>query len=530
MRRTAACVLLVLAVWALYWPAQRYGFVQVDDPDFVQQNPHIRDGLSLSGLKWACSAGLFEKCRHSDYFVPLTVLSRMADISLYGIDAGGHHRTNILLHSLNAVLLLLVLAELTGALWPSAWAAAFFALHPLRVESVAWVTERKDVLSGFFWMAGLWAYLRYARRPGPGRYALVACVFLAGLLSKPVVMTFPLVLLLLDYWPLGRRAFKEKLPLLALSALFLALAWRSQGHSISRISPSVAASNAVVSCAVYLRQAVWPSGLSVRYPHPGSVSLAAFMLCGALLLLVSVWVFRERRRRPWLVVGWLWYLITLAPSLGFASVAHADRFTYLPLIGASIVIAALRMPPAVCAAALLALSVAARVQLGFWRGDVPLMERAVMASPGSADLHRSLGVAFKREGRLDRAIAEYERSLGLDGSQARTHLLLARALEASGRTPEAEREYGEVLRLTEGCAPMGRSAEESLSGRGRLRQDARLALGAILLERGDPAGAAVHLEDAMRLGPSKEADDFREALRLRLGSSRTPRRRASPPT
>jgi hypothetical protein len=529
MKRAAACILLLLAVWVLYWPARRYGFVQIDDPDFVQENPHIREGLSLSGARWAFRAGLVERCRHGDYFMPLTVLSRMADISLYGLDAGGHHRTNILLHSLNAVLLLLVLLEIGCGLWPSAWAAAFFALHPLRVESVAWVTERKDVLSGFFWMAGLWAYLRYARRPGPGRYALVACAFLAGLLSKPVAMTFPLVLLLLDYWPLGRRAFKEKLPLLALSALSLALAWRSQGHSISKLSPAVAVSNAVVSCAVYLRQAAWPAGLSPFYPHPGRVLPAAVLSSGILLLLLSVWTFRERRRRPWLLVGWLWYLVTLAPSLGFSIVAHADRFTYLPLVGASIVIAALRIQAAVCLPILLALSAAARAQLGHWRGGVPLMERAVLVSPGSADLRRSLGAALKREGRLDRAVAEYERSIVLDGSQARTHLLLARALEAAGRIPEAEREYGKVLNLTEGCAPMRRSAEESLTSRGRLRQGARLALAYIRLDRGDLAGAAAQLEDALRMGPSAEADGLSEEISLRRASSPKPRRGASPP-
>ncbi len=340
---TGVCIVLVLAVLAVFGQTAGFGFVNFDDNLYVYENAKVAGGLSLKGLAWVFT---HTDC---DLYHPLTMLSLMGDYQLHGLHAGGYHLTNVLLHTASAILLFLILRQMTGALWRSAFVAAVFAIHPLRVESVAWVAERKDVLSAFFFMLTLGAYARYVRNPNSaGRYLMVAVAFVLALLSKPTVVTLPFVLLLLDYWPLHRfeqprklsGLILEKIPLLALAAGACADDCSGGGKRDApnaHVSMPSRIGNALVSYAIYLRQMVWPEGLAVTYPYPhNGLPPWEVALAGALLAGLSAVAWGERRTRPWLLVGWLWYLGMLTPMIGIVQVgafAHADRFTYLPQIG-----------------------------------------------------------------------------------------------------------------------------------------------------------------------------------------------------
>src|SRR6059036_456916 len=343
-RNLAIAGLVVLGTLAVFAPALRHGFVNYDDPEYVTENPRVRAGLSWAGLGWAFAAP------HAANWHPLTWLSHMLDAQLFGLAPAGHHATSVLLHATSAALLFEVLAGMTGTPWRSAFVAAVFALHPLRVESVAWVSERKDVLAGFFWMLALAAYARYARRRGAADYVLVVAAFVLGLLAKPMVVTLPLVLLLLDVWPLRRpwtiALVWEKLPLVLLAAAASALtvvAQRGAGAMASLESLPLAArmAEAVVAFRAYLEKTFWPARLAVFYPHR-PLPIGEVAASCVVLLVVSALAIRERRRRPWLLVGWLWYLVALLPVVGLVKVgeqAMADRFSYLPQIGVLLMIA-----------------------------------------------------------------------------------------------------------------------------------------------------------------------------------------------
>jgi tetratricopeptide (TPR) repeat protein len=333
------CLVLAAITFAVFGQTLRHEFVNFDDGGDVYKNPVVGRGLTLGGLVWAFSF-------HSSNWMPLTWLSHMVDCQFYGLHAGGHHLTNVLLHTATVILLFLVLRQMTGALWQSAFVAAVFAIHPLRVESVAWVAERKDVLSGLFFMLTIGAYVRYARRPWSWRrYALVMFLFAMGLMCKPMLVTLPVVLLLLDYWPLqrresARRLVLEKLPFLALSAassFATLLAQNEAMQSTESCSLPLRFGNALVTCMVYLGQMIWPARLAVYYPYSHN-NLAAWnlVLAGTLLAGLSTVAWVRRRTEPWILVGWVWYLAMLAPVAGIIQVgaqAHADRYTYLPQIG-----------------------------------------------------------------------------------------------------------------------------------------------------------------------------------------------------
>ena len=392
----AVCGLLVLAVIAVFGQTVRHDFVNFDDDDYVYENRHVNRGLTGEAVAWAITA------YHSDNWHPLTWLSHMLDCQLYGLAPGGHHLTNVILHAAAAVLLLLALRRMTGALWPSAWVAAVFAIHPLRVESVAWVAERKDVLSGLCFMSTLWFYARYVERPASrGRYLLVVASFALGLTAKPMLVTLPFVLLLLDYWPLGRispfrggrkegeanpprptggpdslsiwaaqrqealktplmpggtpiaelsvppvRLVVEKIPLFVLAAASCAITLAAQHDAMRRLEPLSfpwRVANAAVAYVAYLGQMVCPVGLAVLYPRPeGPPPVMHVVAAVAVLLAISTAVFMARRKCPCLVVGWLWYLGTLVPVIGLVQVgaqAMADRYTYLTQIGLYVAIA-----------------------------------------------------------------------------------------------------------------------------------------------------------------------------------------------
>ncbi len=439
----SVCVLLAFACCAVYGRTLWQDFVNYDDPLYVTDNTAVQQGLSWAGVVWAFTTN------RALYMHPLTWLSHMADCSLYGLHPWGHHLTNLILHTADSILLFLVFARMTRRLWPSALVAALFAVHPLHVESVAWIAERKDVLSMLFWTACLGAYAWHRERPGLGRYLAVVFMFLLGLLSKPMVVTLPFVLLLLDYWPLEQmdraaatgvlakkaaRLAVEKAPLFLITAAFSVITFtmQAQGNNLSfgeKVSLPARCANAVVVYVIYLVKTVWPTGLAAYYPHP--LTRPAWQVAGAAVILVSITLLclREARRRPYLIVGWLWYLGTLVPVIELVqagSFSHADRYTYIPLIGIFIMFAwgladlaaALHAPRRVLAAstvaALVLLAGCAAVQAGYWRNGETLFRHAIDAGYPSSAAYNNLGVLAMKDGRYDASRASLSKALEMD--------------------------------------------------------------------------------------------------------------------
>jgi hypothetical protein len=550
--RTILVVLVLAALTvAVYAPVGRFDFVQLDDPAYVTENPHVLGGLTLDGLAWAFTTG------HAANWHPVTWLSHMLDVQLFGVDAGAHHLTSLALHAANTLLLFGLLALLTGALWRSALVAALFAVHPLHVESVAWVAERKDVLSAFFLLLTLWAYAGFVRSVGPaataagetaGRsrrvyYALMLVAFALGLMAKPMLVTLPFVLLLLDVWPLerlnaawrGERRLeanagsprrpatgsskaggttrrskdrpaeagtlgsvallktawplvREKLPLFVMAAAssIVTLVVQQRGGAVTpfEVYPfSLRLQNAVVSIAAYLRDAVWPVGLTVLYPFPAAVPADQVAISLAVLAVISLVAYRLARREPYLLVGWLWYLGTLVPVAGLVQVgvqARADRYTYVPLIGIFIMVAwglgaivgrhpRLRMVVSAAAiGAIVGCAVTARAQASYWTDSVALWTRATMVTlhVDEFEAHMSLGTTLGNQGRVDEAREHFAEAARLRPESDAAHCSLGIALARSGRLRDAARELNEALRLHPGNQA-ARRALDGLSRRGQ---------------------------------------------------------------
>ena len=434
----AAIGLLVLTA-AIYAPVARHPFLRYDDDRYVTGNALVRRGLSAAGLAQALTYTAAANWH------PVTWSSHMLDVQLFGLDAGAHHSVNLLLHLANTVLLLHLMRRLTGALWRSAFVAGLFAVHPLHVESVAWVAERKDVLAALFAFLTLLAYLRARARPGPLRSATVCVLYALGLAAKPMLVTLPFLLLLLDFWPLqrfGRDArgcgasaaalLREKAPLFLLSACSALLTFTVQARSGTvpdtlRLSLTARIGNALAAYVAYLADAVRPAALAAYYPHPGTGLPWQQVVLSALLLAGLTWgVFRARRRCPALATGWLWYLGSLVPVIGLVQAgeqARADRYTYLPLIGVFIMVAwggALlvgargrrrTLTAAACTAILALLAVLGRVQVGFWRDDETLWRHAIASTRDNWFAHNNLGSALFLRGRLDEAAAAFRECL-----------------------------------------------------------------------------------------------------------------------
>ncbi len=470
------CAGLVLVCAAIYGRTLSHDFLNYDDPLYVTENPAVQDGLGWSGVIWAFTTD------RAMYMHPLTWLSHMADCTLYGMRPWGHHLTNLLFHAMDSVLLFLVLARMTRRLWPGALVAALFAVHPLHVESVAWIAERKDVLSMLFWAASMGAYAWYRQRPGVARYAAVVLLFLLGLLSKPMVVTLPFVLLLLDYWPLGRvdrtapfsvlmrRAVwlaAEKIPLFLMAALFSAITFimQSGANNLSfgeEVPVAARCANAVVVYVLYLVKTFWPSGLAAFYPHP--ITRPAWQVAGAAVLLVAVTLFcvREARRRPYLIVGWLWYLGTLVPVIELVQAgafSHADRYTYIPLVGVFIMVAwgaadlatwfhvPGRALIPVSGTVLAALAVCAGIQAGHWRNGETLFRHAIEAGHPSSAAYNNLGVLALKDGRNDEAREYLAKSLEMGGNHADALGNLGKIALDQGRNADARANLTQALAL-----------------------------------------------------------------------------------
>jgi len=486
-KRPALFISLWLGVFtfAIFWPVVEHDFVNFDDRLYVTENPVVQQGLTMDGAVWAFQTN------HASNWHPVVWLSHMMDCSFFGLFPGGHHLTNLLLHVLNTVLLFLLLRRMTGAVWRSAMVAALFGWHPLHVESVAWVAERKDVLSTLFWILTVWAYARYVETPKPRRYALTLLLFALGLMTKPMLVTLPFVLLLLDFWPLGRLRMKletgldpelpikntaqtwrkllwEKWPLFALSVVSAAVTIWAQhsGGAIKSLDATplaVRLVNATAAYGAYLWKMVWPADLAVLYPMPAAPPFPAAVCSLAVLAAVSFWAVHLRRQRPALITGWLWFLGTLVPVIGLVQVgaqAWADRYTYVPLIGVFIMLAwglgdwkpawpmAGPLKLTLAGAALVACAFVTSHQLRYWQDGATLFEHAVRATEHNYIAHNNFGTALSSQGRSAEAMTQFREALRLNPDYAKAHFNLATDLANAGETAEALVHLREVVRLT----------------------------------------------------------------------------------
>ena len=517
----AAAALVILTIAALS-PLLSAGFVKFDDEDYVTANRHVLAGLSGSSIAWAATT---TACGN---WHPVTWISHMTDVTLFGLHAGRHHLTSVLIHAANAVLLFYLLFRMTGALWRSAFAAALFALHPLHVESVAWIAERKDVLSTLFWFLTILAWVRWTEAKTAGRYALVLAAFALGLMAKPMLVTLPFTLMLLDLWPLERATLKplwlEKLPLFAMSAascVITFLAQRSGGavQTFGTISFGERVAHAIVSYAAYIAKTVWPASLAVFYPYPSSSPSVGIVAASAVLLTVTtVLAVRVGRRAPYVTFGWLWYVGTLVPVIGFVQVGSqsmADRYTYVPLVGIFVAaawgLAALvpdsrvaRTGSAVAAAVILASCfVVTRAQAAVWSDSVTLFEHALSVTKDNWLIHANLGGALLDSGRAEEAIPHEREALRIRPDYAVARGNLGQALEQTGRHAEAIEQFELSLRLR----PNDANAHNNLA--------------AVFVGQERMAEAMEHVAQAVRLDPD-DALFHRNYAGLLADAGRTP--------
>ena len=504
MRRKLGIGLLLAVVTLLvYAPAARNGFVVLNDPSYVVNNPHVRDGLAPAGVRWAWAS-----FREGGY--PLAWLSHMLDCQLFGLKPAGHHLMNVLLHVLNTLLLFAVLSRMTGSAGRSAFVAALFAVHPLQVESVAWVAARRDLLGSFFGFLALGAYAAYSAKGGWGRYLLVAAWFVLGLMSAPMVMILPLVLLLLDAWPLQRCKLRswpvlvaEKLPLVLLSLAMAALTCAARQKAAGAIpaenlTAGYRLAGMAVACASYIGKMFWPRGLAVFYPPPGGVIPWGGVLPGAAILLaMTTLAVLVRRSQPHMLMGWLWYLGALLPAIALAlpgERAMADRHAYVPLVGLFIMIVwgvaeaasgrGQRGLGVAGAVVLLALAVQAHAQVGSWRSSETLFRRALAVTADNWFAEYALGNVLAADGRVDEAIGHYREAVRIQPGYLEPRRQLGLVLSARAQTDEALWQYMEALR--------------------RRPDDIRVRLGlaATLLAMDRPEEAMEQYREALRLDPN----------------------------
>jgi Flp pilus assembly protein TadD len=507
------CFALILVNLVIYEQVRNHDFVNWDDDLYVTANRHVLEGLSWPGVRWAFTTG------QDANWHPLTWIAHMADVQLFGVTPGSHHVMNVVLHIANTILLFVVLFEMTGALGRSAFVAGLFASHPLHVESVAWISERKDVLSTLFWMLTLWAYARFVREPRPGRYVVMATVFALGLMAKPMLVTLPVVLLLLDVWPLRRvrlesgqtqvwfQLVREKLPLLVLaiaSSIVTIIVQQKSGAvaGLETVPFGLRLANAALSSVSYLGKMLWPAGLTPFYRYLLSISVWWIVAAVACLIGITVMVVRMGRQHPYLLVGWLWYLVTLAPVIGLIQVGGqrmADRYTYIPLIGIFIIVswgipalfgfAASRaaLPslvlPIVAGCVILACAITARVQVRYWKNGETLWRHAVAINNDDARAHGNLGLALAVQGRQAEAMTHYREALRLNPENSQYYLNIGNTLREGRNLSNAAAAYSAGIRINPNDASLHN------------------ALGVVLTEQERAGEAITQFKEAVRLNP-----------------------------
>jgi Flp pilus assembly protein TadD len=501
---------LALVTLVLFWPALGCGFINYDDPAYVTANAQVQSGLTWASVQWAFCHPVVSNWH------PLTMLSHILDCQLYGLKPAGHHLTSVLLHALNGALVFILLRQMTGAPWRSLCVAVLFAVHPLRVESVAWVAERKDVLSACF---GLLALICYARYAGQAKiqnlksrisYGLALLFFGLGLMSKAMLVTWPFVMLLLDYWPLGRfqsgriwPLLREKMPFFALAlaagvVTFLVQQRTGAMTAAEGLPFGARGGNALISYWRYLGKMFWPANLAVFYPHLGYWPWPEVALAGGLVVGLSGFLFLHRERFPFLLIGWLWYCGTLVPVLGFVQVgdqAMADRYTYLPALGMLIFVVwggdalarrwhFLLVPGAAAVvAAIVACLAMTRQQLGYWQDGATLFSHAVDVTQNNVFARNNLGTALNRQGDFEGAIRQFQEILRLKPDDVAAHDNLGNAFSKEGRIDDAIRQFQEALRLKPGDIA------------------AHYNLGTVLYQQGDLDGALSQFQETIRLKP-----------------------------
>ena len=509
--KAAALALLATITLSLYLPVRNYLFLSFDDPLYVTANEHVLRGLSLQNLIWAVSN------MSAGFWHPLTMISHMLDVELFGLNAGAHHLINVLFHMASVLLLFVILERMTGAVWRSALVAGLFALHPLNVESVAWVAERKNVLSTLMWMVVLGAYVSYAKEPRWKRYWVLMGVFVLGLMTKPMLVTLPCVFVLLDYWPLGRLGnsskelrqrlwplLREKLPLLVPVGLSSLLAVKAESQlgaltGLEVLPVGVRLGNAVVSYGLYLKKMVWPVDLAVFYPHPeSSLELWWVVLSGVVLTVISLGVWQRRWRSRYLVTGWLWYLGTLFPVSGLIQVGvhgMADRYAYVPLIGVFIMLAwgveeageRVRVRGEWLALAwigvLLPMLAVTRTQIGYWRDSTTLFQQALNTTSNNHVAHTVLGAEALEKKRFGEAAQEFQTALEIKPTYARAHNNLGLLFLEQGKLDQSAISFSEALRINSRFTA------------------ARNNLGTALLRKGELGEAKAHFDRVLKISP-----------------------------
>ena len=510
------CAALLLATLLAYGAVANNGFVNYDDPAYVTENPHARDGLSWSGAVWALTS-----TDESNWF-PLTRLSHMLDCQLFGLSSGPHHLVNLAFHAFNTLLLFALFNRLTRAPWPSAFVAMAFALHPLHVESVAWIAERKDVLSAWFWLLTLWAYLAYLERPVLRRYLLVVFCFVCGLMSKPMVVTLPFVLLLLDWWPLARlsawkRALWEKAPLFLLSATASVVTYAVQKRGgamavAAHLPPAARLENAIISLVTYIADFFWPANLAVFYPY-AAPRVWQWVAASIAVLAFTALAVHQSRRRPFLALGWFWYLGALLPVIGLIQVgaqSHADRYTYIPLIGISMIVAwsarewirdGRLLASGAIAAGLVWCALTIRY-VGMWKDSETLFSEALRATHNNFVAFNNLGSVYRRQGRIEDAVSNFSRAVEIQPESPEALDNLGEALTALGRGGQA--------------IPHLLAATQLQPGFGKAHVD----LGSAYMAAALPHQAAAEFEKALAIDPADGDAEYRlAAVRMLEGRS-----------
>jgi tetratricopeptide (TPR) repeat protein len=489
-RQIWICIALTFATTAVFWQVCTYDFVNYDDPTYIYENPNIQAGITLKTIRWAFTTS------YANFWHPLTLLSHMLDWQLFGPKAGGHHLTSLILHIANTLLLFIVLKQMTRELWPGAFVAALFALHPLHVESVAWVSERKDVLSTFFWLLTMWAYVRFVRCPKISRYLLIVVFFALGLMSKPMLVTLPFVLLLLDYWPLGRLGSKrsllhlliEKIPLFAMVAASCIVSFivEEKGGALTplaRLPLKLRIYNASISYLQYIIKMIWPARLAFFYPYPGQNILILYAIISVIFLLATtVFILRFTKDHRYLVTGWFWYLGTLVPVIGLVQIGYfamADRYSYITLTGLFIIIAwglpellgkwpyrkiALWAPSLTV---LSVLAILAYLQQGYWKDTITLCEHALKVTDNNYEAHFCMADVFLGQGRIEEAIQHNIEALRIKPTYVEAINNLGFALYKAGRIDEAIDCYKRALEINPRIAKVPTNLGAALVAKGK---------------------------------------------------------------